>query len=76
MITKVKENTHFKLSDGKIVIIEQEENTYVLIKSIVCALSWSALWRSAKIKVSAAVSTDKFMHNASSHMTFSFSNAY
>lgn len=50
--------------------------TYVLMKSIVCAFSWSALCKSASIRVSAAVSTDKFTHNASSHITLSFSRAY
>lgn len=46
------------------------------MNSIVCALSWSALWRSASISVSAAVSIDKFTHSASSHITLSFSRAY
>lgn len=51
-------------------------DTYVLMKSIVCAFNWSALCRSAKINVSAAVSTDRLTHKASSHITLSFSNAY
>ena len=52
------------------------QNTHVLIKSMACALSWSALWRSARIRMSAAFSIAKLVHNASSHMTFNLSNAY
>lgn len=50
--------------------------THVLMKSMACALSWSALCRSANINISAAFSIDKFVHNASSHITFNLSNAY
>uniref|UniRef100_A0A2M3ZPA4 Putative secreted peptide n=1 Tax=Anopheles braziliensis TaxID=58242 RepID=A0A2M3ZPA4_9DIPT len=46
------------------------------MKSIVCAFSWSALCRSARMSVSAAVSTDRLTQSASSHITFSLSSAY
>jgi len=54
----------------------EAKSTYVLMKSIACALSCSALWRSAKIKISAALSIDKFADKDSSHITFSLSRAY
>jgi hypothetical protein len=50
--------------------------TYVLMKSMDCALSWSALCKSARINMSAAFSIDRFVHSASSHMTFNLSSAY
>lgn len=50
--------------------------TYVLIKSMAWALSWSALCRSASMRISAALSIDKFVQRASSHITFSLSSAY
>lgn len=51
-------------------------STYVFIKSMAWAFNWSALCRSANIRISAALSIDRFIHNASSHITFSLSNAY
>lgn len=56
--------------------MKDQKNTYVFIKSIVWAFSWSALCKSANIRVSAAVSTDRLTQSASSHITFNFSNAY
>lgn len=51
-------------------------HTHVLINSMVCTFSWSALCRSANINISAALSIDRLLHSASSHMTFSLSSAY
>uniref|UniRef100_A0A6B0UE59 Putative secreted protein n=1 Tax=Ixodes ricinus TaxID=34613 RepID=A0A6B0UE59_IXORI len=48
----------------------------VLMKSMACALSWSALCMSARMRTSAAVSTDRFEQSASSHITFNRSRAY
>lgn len=50
--------------------------TYELMNSIVWAFNWSALCKSARINVSAAVSTDRLTQSASSHITFNFSSAY
>lgn len=51
-------------------------HAHVLINSMVCTFSWSALCRSANINISAALSIDRLLHSASSHMTFSLSSAY
>lgn len=41
-----------------------------------CALSCSALCKSARMRVSATFSTERLLHKASSHMTFKRSRAY
>lgn len=46
------------------------------MNSMVCTFNWSALCRSANINISAALSMDRLLHSASSHMTFSLSRAY
>lgn len=61
---------------GLLIILNHFYNTHVLMNSMVCTLSWSALCRSASMRISAALSIDRLLHRASSHMTFSLSNAY
>lgn len=51
-------------------------DTCLLIKSMACALSCSALCKSARMRVSATFSTERLLHRASSHMTFKRSRAY
>ncbi len=58
------------------IVILSGETAYVLIYSIACALSWFALCISARIRTSAADSTDKFEHSDSSHITFNRSRSY
>ncbi len=48
----------------------------LLIKSMACALSCSALCKSARMSVSATFSTERLLQRASSHMTFKRSRAY
>lgn len=49
---------------------------HLLIKSIAWAFNCSALCKSARTRVSATFSTERLLHKASSHMTFSRSSAY
>lgn len=51
-------------------------DTCLLIKSMACALSCSALCKSARMRVSATFSTERLLHRASSHMTFKRLRAY
>lgn len=51
-------------------------DTCLLIKSMACALSCSALCKSARMRVSATFSTERLLHKASSHITFKRSRAY
>lgn len=51
-------------------------DTCLLIKSMACALSCSALCKSARMRVSATFSTERLVHKASSHMTFKRLRAY
>lgn len=51
-------------------------DTCLLIKSMACALSCSALCKSARMRVSATFSTERLLHKASSHMTFKRLRAY
>lgn len=46
------------------------------MKSTAWVFSWSALCRSARMRISAAFSTDRLLHSASSHITFRRSRAY
>lgn len=46
------------------------------MKSRACALSCVALCMSANISMSHTLSTVRFEHNASSHITFSLSRSY
>lgn len=46
------------------------------MKSTAWVFSWSALCRSARMRISAAFSTDRLLHRASSHITFRRSRAY
>ena len=46
------------------------------MKSRACALSCVALCMSANISTSHTLSTVKFEHNASSHITFNLSRSY
>ena len=46
------------------------------MKSMACVRSCSAQWRSARARTSETFSTLRFMHSASSHITFNLSNAY
>ena len=48
--------------------------TNQLIKSIVIPFNFSALCKSARIKVSAAVSTLRLLHRLSSHINFNLSS--
>ena len=48
----------------------------LLMKSIACVRSCSAQWRSASARTSDTLSTLRFRHSASSHITFSLSSAY
>lgn len=49
---------------------------YLLMKSSACALSCVALCMSANIRMSQTLSTVRFEHNASSHITLSLSRSY
>lgn len=53
-----------------------QSDACLLIKSMACALSCSALCKSARMSVSATFSTERLLHRASSHMTFKRSRAY
>lgn len=59
-----------------VCMCKNQGGTHVLMKSMACALSWSALCRSASIRMSAAFSIDRLVHSASSHITLSLSSAY
>ena len=48
----------------------------LLMKSMACVFSCSALWRSARTRTSDTLSMLRLVHRASSHITFSRSNAY
>lgn len=62
--------------DQQFQVCKNQGGTHVLMKSMACALSWSALCRSASIRMSAAFSIDRLVHSASSHITLSLSSAY
>ena len=49
---------------------------YLLMKSMAWDLSWSALCRSARTRISHTLSIIRLEHRASSHITFSLSRAY
>ena len=49
---------------------------HLLMKSRACAFSCVALCMSANMSTSQTLSTVKFEHNASSHITFSLSRSY
>ena len=63
----VRTNTIHKLLSGY---------TNLLINSMLIALSCSALCRSANMRVSAAFSTLRLLHNDSSHIVFSLPRSY
>lgn len=50
--------------------------SYLLMKSMACVFSWSALCRSASTNISQTFSIVRFEHRASSHITFKRSKAY